>query len=78
VVGRESRAFFSKEFMKFGLVIAVLALLMGISGAAPPTPGVPRSSFLYSFASALVMLAPLAALGVAMFRVMRRMMFGRP
>jgi hypothetical protein len=76
-VGRESRAFFSKEFMKFGIVVGILAMLMGISGTGPPTPALPRSSFLYSFSSALVTLAPLAALGVAMFRVMRRLMFPR-
>jgi hypothetical protein len=52
-------------------------MLMGISGTGPPAPALPRSSFLYGFASALVTLAPLAALGVAMFRVMRRLMFPR-
>jgi hypothetical protein len=77
LVGRESRAFFSKEFMKFGIVVGILAMLMGISGTGPPTPALPRSSFLYSFSSALVTLAPLAALGVAMFRAMRRLMFPR-
>src|SRR5262245_20614169 len=77
LVGRESRAFFSKEFIKFGIVVGILAMLMGISGAGPQTPNLPRSSFLYGFSSALVTLAPLAALGVAMFRAMRRLMFPR-
>jgi hypothetical protein len=78
LVGRESAAYFSREFLKFGLVVGVLAVLMGISGAAPQAqPGLPPSSFTYSFASAIVVLAPLAALGVAMFRAMRRLLFGR-
>lgn len=77
LVGKESAAYFSKEFLIFSGAAAVLALFLGASGVTSGAEGEPPSSFLFGFASLIVVLAPLMALGVAMFRAMRRMMFPR-
>ncbi|MGE0828253.1 MAG: toll/interleukin-1 receptor domain-containing protein [Hyphomonadaceae bacterium] len=75
-VGKESPAYFSKEFLAFSAAAALLALWLGASGAAPQDVAGAQASFLYGFGSALIFIPALLALGVAMFRAMRRLLFG--
>ncbi|MBI1188003.1 MAG: hypothetical protein GC206_11855 [Alphaproteobacteria bacterium] len=75
LVGKESAAYFSKEFLVLLGVSGALSALLGLS-AGGELEGA-TSSFLFGFASSAVVLIPLFALAVAMFRVMRRMLFPR-
>jgi len=75
LVGKESPAYFSKEFLILLAVSAGLSAILAISGSAVDETA--RSSVLFGFASTIVVLAPLISIGVAMFRLMRRMLFPR-
>jgi hypothetical protein len=77
LVGRTTRAFFNREFLAFAAIAAAAAAAVGLTGGFGDPGLAEQGSFLNTFGSGLVLLPPLMAVGLFLFRAMRRLLFGR-
>ncbi|MBI1251054.1 MAG: TIR domain-containing protein [Alphaproteobacteria bacterium] len=78
VVGRTTKAYFSREFLIFMGAALIGAVAMGATGGfGSGAEDAPRASFLTGLASGLALLPLLISLGLLLFRGMRRLLLGR-